>query len=253
MGLLWAIAAALLASAAAAVGAGLILALGARAERAAVWLLAFAAGTLLGSAALGLLPEALERAPADRTLALFLAGVVAFFAFERLLRARAPHAHRAGESHRPEVEPATAAMILWGDGLHNLVDGFVLGVAVRVGPEVALPAAFAVFAHEVPQEVGDFAVLLGAGMRRGRAFLLNGLSALATVPGAIAGWGWSGASSDLTSWLLPLAAGGFVYIALAGLVPALQRRSGPVAGAVHVVLLVAGIAAVSWLGGHAHG
>jgi zinc and cadmium transporter len=253
VGLAWAIGAALVASTAALVGSGLILALGERAERAATWLLAFAAGTLLGSASLGLLPEALEAAPVDRSLALFLAGVVGFFAFERFLRARTPHAHRAGERHDAFVDAETAPMILWGDALHNLVDGIVLGVTFRVGPEVGLPAALAVFAHEVPQEIGDFAVLLGAGMGKWRAFALNALSALATVPGAIAGWSWSAASAGVVPSLLPVAAGGFVYIALSGLVPALHRRKGPLSGLAQVALLLAGIAAVAALGAHGHG
>lgn len=253
MGLAWAIGAALVASAAALVGSGLILALGERAERAAAWLLAFAAGTLLGSASLGLLPEALESAPADRTLALFLAGVVGFFAFERFLRARTPHEHRAGERHDAFVDAETAPMILWGDALHNLLDGIVLGVTFRVGPEVGVPAALAVFAHEVPQEIGDFAVLLGAGMRRRRAFALNALAALSTVPGAAAGWAWSAASAGVVPSLLPIAAGGFVYIALSGLVPALHRRKGPLSGIVQLALLLAGIGAVAALGAHGHG
>ena len=253
MGLAWALAAALASVAAAATGAGLLLALGTRAERAAAWLLPFAAGTLLGSSFLLLLPEALERAPPGRASALFLAGVVAFLAVERLLRERAPHAHRAGEPHRPEVERSTAAMVLWGDALHNLLDGVVIGVSFRVGPELGAAAAFAVFAHEVPQEIGDFAVLLGAGMRRRRAFALNALAALSTVPGAAAGWAWSAASAGVVPSLLPIAAGGFVYIALSGLVPALHRRKGPLSGIVQLALLLAGIGAVAALGAHGHG
>ena len=250
MGLAWALAAALASVAAAATGAGLLLALGTRAERAASWLLPFAAGTLLGSSFLLLLPEALERAPPGRASALFLAGVVAFLAVERLLRERAPHAHRAGEPHRPAVGRSTAAMVLWGDALHNLLDGVVIGVSFRVGPELGAAAAFAVFAHEVPQEVGDFAILLGAGMARGRAFALNLASASTVVAGAVAGWAGSATAIGALPWLLPLAAGGFAYIALADLVPALHRRHSRAAAVLDLVLLLAGIAVVRALGGH---
>jgi len=242
----WPILAGLLASAAALAGSALILALGRRAERAAVWLLAYAVGTLLGAAFLGLVPEALERAPPGRTMALVLAGILGFVVFERALRWRRLHEHRAGEDHPPAVERATATMILWGDALHNLIDGLVMGAAFAAGPGVGLSAALAVFAHEVPQEIGDFAVLLGSGMGRRRAVWLNWLSALPSVPGALAAWAWSRDVAGLVGWLLPIAAGGFTYIALADLVPALHARRGAPAALAQTALVLAGVATI-WL------
>lgn len=243
----------LLASGAALAGSALILAAGRRAERAAVWLLAYAVGTLLGAAFLGLVPEALERNPPDRTMALLLAGILGFVVLERALRWRRLHEHRPGEEHPPEVERATATMILWGDALHNLVDGVVIGAAFAAGPGIGLSTALAVFAHEVPQEIGDFAVLLGSGMGRRRAVWLNWLSGLATVPGALAAWAWSSQVAGLTGWLLPIAAGGFTYIALADLVPVLHGRRGAGAALAQTLLVLAGVATIWAIGRAAHG
>jgi zinc and cadmium transporter len=250
---LWPVLAALLASTAALAGSALILALGRRAERAAVWLLAYAVGTLLGAAFLGLVPEALERAPPGRTMALLLAGILGFVALERALRWRRPHEHRAGEDHSPAVERVTATMILWGDALHNLVDGVVMGAAFAAGPAIGLSTALAVFAHEVPQEIGDFAILLGSGMERRRAVWLNWLSGLATVPGALAAWAWSSEVAGAAGWLLPIAAGGFTYIALADLVPALHARRGAGAALAQTALVLAGVGTIWALGRAAHG
>jgi zinc and cadmium transporter len=239
----WPLAAGLAASTAALLGSAAILMLRRRAERAAVWLLSFAIGTLLGAAALGLLPEAIHHSSVEQAMPLFLAGMVIFIVIERALRWRHPHESHPGEPHHPAVERATAAMLLWGDALHNFVDGLVLGVSFGVGPEVGLAASIAIFAHEVPQEIGDFAILLGSGMSKRRAFVLNYLSAVTVLPGAALSFAWS-SSHEMIGWLLPLAAGGFVYIALADLVPALHHRRGVGAGFVQVGLVVLGVAVI---------
>lgn len=237
----WPILGALIASTAALVGSGLILALGDRAERAAGWLLAFAIGGLLGAATLALLPEALERAEAERVLPLFLAGILGFTVFERVLRWRHPHAAGPHRNEGHGAESVTALMLLWGDALHNFVDGLVLGVTFSVEPQLGAAATLAVFAHEVPQEVGDFAILLESGMSRGRALALNYLCALTPVPGALLAFAGAREWSALIGWLLPVAAGGFVYIALADLVPALHHRRGRRAGAAQLALLGLGV------------
>jgi len=249
---IWPLVAGFAASTAALLGSAAILVLRERAERASAWLLSFAIGTLLGAATLGLLPEALEKAPAGRVMPLFLTGMVAFTVFERVLRWRHPHHSHPEEPHHHAVEPATAAMLLWGDSLHNFVDGLVLGVSFGVGPEMGLAVSIAVFAHEVPQEIGDFAVLLGSGMARKRAFVLNYLSALAVLPGVALSFAWSSGSRETIGWLLPLAAGGFIYIALADLVPALHHRRGTGAGFVQMALILAGIAIIGALSGLHH-
>jgi zinc and cadmium transporter len=241
---IWCVAAGLVASTAALVGSAAILLAGERAERAAIWLLSFAVGTLLGAGTLGLLPEALEHVSIDRAMPLFLAGMVLFISIERVLRWRHPHQPHPGHPGHPPVERATAAMLLWGDAVHNFIDGLVLGVSFGVGVEVGIAASIAILAHEVPQEIGDFAVLVGSGMPRKRAVALNYLSGLTVVPGALVSFAWSSASHAMIGWLLPLAAGGFVYIALADLVPALHHRRGTGAGFAQVLLVLLGVGAI---------
>lgn len=230
------------ASTAALAGSGLILVLGRRAERAASWLYAYAIGTLLGTAVLGLLPEALEQAPPGRVSWLFLAGILGFIFFERALRWRHPHHHGQEQMHS-----ATALTLLWGDALHNFIDGLVLGVSFQLGPELGAAAVVAVFTHEVPQELGDFAVLLESGMSKWRAVGLNYLSALTSIPGALLAYAGAG-QGELLGWLLPLAAGSFVYIALADLVPALHHRQGARAGVLQLSLVLLGVATISAVG-----
>lgn len=249
----WPLLAAVVTSTAALVGSGAILLLGRKAEQASTWLLSFAIGTLLGAAILGLLPEALEHAPAERVMPLLLAGMLAFIFLERLLRWRHPHEHHAGEHPAHEVPPATAAMLLWGDALHNFIDGLVLGAAFSVSREAGLTATLAIFVHEVPQEIGDFAVLLRTGMSRRRALLLNFLSGLTPIPGALLAFAGSSFWKESAGWLLPLAAGGFIYIALADLVPALHHRRGAWTGFFQMVLILAGVLVLWGLGRLHHG
>ncbi|WP_224246294.1 ZIP family metal transporter [Hyalangium gracile] len=252
MSWIWPLLAGFLVSSAALVGSSAILLLGQKAEQASTWLLSFAIGTLLGAATLGLLPEALEHAPAERVMPLLLSGMLAFILLERVLRWRHPHEHHAG-LHHPEVEQATATMLLWGDAVHNFIDGLVLGASFSVSPAAGLTASLAVFAHEVPQELSDFAILLRTGMSRRRALLLNYLSALSLIPGVLIAFMGASFWRESIGWLLPLVAGGFIYIALADLVPALHHRRGVRAGILQMLLLLAGILVPWGLGRLPHG
>jgi zinc and cadmium transporter len=249
--ILWPVVAAVIVSGAAIIGSTSILVLGARAERAAVWVLSFAIGTLLGGAALHLLPEALEVRPTEQVMLLLLAGILLFIVLERLIRWRHTHVHeeQEGRHHHEEV---TALVLLWGDALHNFIDGIVLGVTFSVSTELGIIATVAIFAHEVPQEIGDFAVLLGSGMPRRRALLLNYLSAVTVIPGALVAWIWSASFQTAVGWLLPIAAGGFLYIALADLVPSLHHRRGRWAAVSQIALILAGIAVIYLAGAAFH-
>lgn len=158
-----AVLAGLVASTGALMGSGLVLLFGRRAEQAASWLSALAIGTLLGAAILGLLPRALADGPVDRTMLCFLAGIVGFILFERALRWRHSHSSTPDTTNHATdhaIRYATAALILWTDALHNFVDGWILGVSFGASRQLGLGTTLAVMAHEIPQEVGDFAVLL---------------------------------------------------------------------------------------------
>jgi zinc and cadmium transporter len=199
-----------------------------------------------------MIPEALETASTPRTMWLFLGGMLGFVALERALRWRHPHQRHADLAHHPELEAATASMILWGDALHNLIDGLVLGVSFSVSLEVGFAASIAVFAHEVPQEIADFSILLASGMPKRRALLLNFLSASTVIPGAAVSYASASLWTAAIAWLLPLAAGGFVYIALANLVPALHHRRGIAAGVIQLALISVGVLTIWGVGAAFH-
>jgi zinc and cadmium transporter len=183
-------------------------------------LIPYAIGTLLGAAFFGMIPHALRRLPSESVLPTVLAGIVLFFLLEKLALWR--HCHE----HRCDVHTRAGEMILFGDSLHNFVDGVAIAAAFAGSVPLGIATSLAVIAHEVPQEVGDFAILLECGYKRSRALLWNTLSSLATLPGAILAyyllpfvrWG--------VPYLLSLSAASFIYIALADLVPGRRNWGG---------------------------
>ncbi len=150
------------------------------------YLVSYAAGTLLGAAFLGMIPAGLEQAPATTIMATVLAGMVLFFVLEKLVLWR--HSHEAAGAEDGRAGP----LILIGDAFHNFVDGVVIAAAFLTSIPLGVAAALAVIAHEVPQEVGDFAILLDSGYGRMKALVLNGLSATTTLPGAVLAYFWLG-------------------------------------------------------------
>ncbi len=247
----WPVLATLVASAAALAGSLLVLWLGRLHRSLTGLLLAFAVGTLLGAALLDLLPEALELEEAAVVFPRFLLGILGFLAFERLVRWRHPHEHDPGHLHDHPMQ-ATVPLVLWSDALHNLVDGFLIGAAFSSSTELGVATTLAVVAHEIPQEVGDYAVLLGAGMHWKRALFLNWLVQLPPVAAA-AGTFLLGQQVDgAIAWLLPLAAGSLVYIALADLVPSLHHWAAGRAALVQLAVVAAGVAAIAGVGALVH-
>ena len=183
------------------------------------WLISYAVGTLLGAALLALLPESLGRLPPGPALATLLAGVLSFFLLEKLVIWR--HCHDTQEC---EVHTSSAAsLVIVGEAFHTFVDGAVIAAAVLTSVPLGITTALAVATHEIPQEVGDVAILLRAGYSRLRAFTLNLLSGLGGVLGAIAMIGAARQVPLLTPYILAFAAGNFLYIAMADLIPDLHR------------------------------
>jgi zinc and cadmium transporter len=235
--MLWLIVFAGLGSVSAVVTSGLLLLCRASVRRAILPdLLAFATGTLLGAGLLGMVPNALAQASAFEIGASLLAGILTFFTAEKLLVWR--HSHEPARRRRGR----TAPLILAGDTCHNAADGLVIASAFIVSFPLGVAVSLAVLAHEIPQEIGDFAILLDAGYPPRRAFFWNFLSALATIPAAIVGYLWLDAARALQPFVLAFAAASFLYVAIADLVPSLHRRVGIGATARQVALILAGIA-----------
>ena len=201
------------------------------------WLISYAVGTLLGVALLALLPEALGSLSPTRALGTLLAGVLSFFLLEKLVLWR--HCHTG---HDCEVHTSSAAsLVIIGDAFHTFVDGALIAAAVLTSIPLGATTAIAVAAHEIPQEVGDFAILLRAGYSKSRAFTLNILSATGGVLGALAMMLASQWVPQILPYVLSFAAGSFLYVAMADLIPDLHRNGIEGGPAKQLLLIGAGI------------
>lgn len=231
----------LLGSAGAMAGAALLLAFRDTVrDRLLPCLLSYATGTLLGAAFLGMLPKGLELAPPLAITGTVLAGIVSFFILEKLVIWR--HCHEAEcEAHGHQG----GSLILLGDAFHNFVDGVVIAAAFLTSSALGVATALAVIAHEIPQELGDFAILLNSGLTKAKAFLYNLLSSLATLPGVVIGWYWLDEVRQAIPYVLAVSAASFIYIAVADLVPGLHRRSGLKAVLSQALLILAGIGTIA--------
>jgi zinc and cadmium transporter len=199
------------------------------------WLVSYAVGALLGAAMLKILPEAIEQVAPPRLFATLLAGVLLFFVLEKLVLWR--HCH----THDCEVHGGSVAGVVVGDAFHNFVDGAVIATAVMTSVPLGISTAIAVAAHEIPQELGDFAILLHAGYSKGRALMLNVLSGLSSAVGAIAAFLAFDIIPTMRPYCLALAAASFLYVAMADLIPGLHRGRTDAASLRQVLLIGAGI------------
>lgn len=205
----------------------------------------FAAGALLAAAFIELLPEAVEEAGALKASSIILAGFVLFFALERFLGwFHHHHAHPDAQPHTHK-EKTTRSLIVLGDTLHNAIDGLAIGAAFLVDPAIGVITAIAIAAHEIPQEIGDFGVLLSLGMRRRNVLLVNIASALITVLAAALVYGFGGTASGLEPVLLALTAGMFIYIAASDLVPTIHNETSARIANLQTLIFIAGLALVS--------
>ncbi len=186
-------------------------------------LVSFAAGALLGAAFLDLLPEALEQT--GRPIFVYaLIGVIVFYMIETFLywyHCHYGHHHHHAAHHK--VHPF-AWLNLIGDAIHNFVDGMIIAAAYIVNVPIGIATTIAVVLHEIPQELGDFGILVFGGLSRKKALLFNFLSALTSVLGALAVYYFSMIFNNISQFLVPFAAGGFIYIASADLLPELHKE-----------------------------
>jgi zinc and cadmium transporter len=204
----------------------------------------FAIGALLGAAFLALLPHAMQGVQDFHTLGLtVLLGILGFFLLEKMVLWRHCHAEHC-EAHTPDEDQhgqAAGTLVLIGDGMHNLVDGVLIAAAFMTDLHLGIVTSLAVAAHEIPQEVGDFAVLLHSGFSRGKALVFNVLSSLTTLIGALVAY-WSLADTQhLLPYILAIAASSFIYIAVADLIPGLHKRLHFSATVQQLTLILTGV------------
>ncbi len=208
-------------------------------------LISLAAGTLLGAAFLDLIPESLELMEVKNAMILVLLGFLLFFILEKFILWH--HCHDKKCKHR-ERRTALPYLNIIGDGIHNIVDGMVIAVAYLTDPSLGIVTTIAIMMHEIPQEIGDFGILLYGGLNRWTALALNFLTALTAIIGAIVILVLNVSFQSITALLLPLAAGHFIYIAAADLIPELQRTTSKKESAMQLTLLILGILLVMFVG-----
>jgi zinc and cadmium transporter len=220
-------------------------------------LVSFAVGALLGAVFLELLPHALEAGSTERVMATVLVGLLVFFLLEKLVLWRHSHGHDAhfDDAEETEHEHAlhmqagqdhgrTGLMILIGTAVHNFCDGVVIAASFLADVRLGLATTVAIVAHAVPQQVGDFAVLLHSGFTRQRAFVYNVSAGLATLIGALASYYALAQMQQVLPTVLAIAAASLLYVAVADLIPSLHRRPEPLETAKQALLIGLGVAVI---------
>ena len=223
-------------------------------------LVSFAVGALLGAVFLELLPHALEEGSAERVMGTVLAGLLAFFLLEKLVLWRHAHGHEEHHADADESEHDHAMhapgdthtdggrsglMILIGNSVHNFCDGVVIAAAFLANPALGIATTLAIVAHAVPQQVGDFAVLIHSGFTRARAFAFNVAAGLATFAGALAGYFALADMQQMLPTVLAIASASLLYVAVADLIPSLHRRPEPVETAKQMLAIGLGLAVIA--------
>jgi zinc and cadmium transporter len=267
--LLWIILATTVSGVLSVLAAGTFLALPARSREAALpHLVSFATGALLGAALLGLIPHSVIGAGSARVhevgIAL-IAGIALFFVLEKFLLWRHchdvhcdehtvdhDHVHDHNHNHDQARRKASGSLVLIGDALHNVLDGVLIAAAFLTDIHLGIVTALAIMAHEIPQEVGNFAVLLHSGVSRGRALALNLLTSLTAVIGGVIGFFALGTALSVLPFALAVAAASLLYVAVADLIPGLHRRVDPRSSVMQVLLIGCGIAIIALAENHAH-
>ncbi|HEY0683874.1 MAG TPA: ZIP family metal transporter [Steroidobacter sp.] len=244
-------------------------------------LVSFATGALLSAALLGLLPHAIESKGAADTHEIgltLLAGLLLFFVLEKMVLWRHCHAdvcevhvnpephghthahahpmghnhHHHHHNHQQGRDHASAMLILIGDGFHNVLDGVLIAAAFMTDVHLGVVTAMAVCAHEIPQEVGDLAILLNGGMSRLKALTLNLVASVTSVLGGVVAYFAMAQVQEVLPYVIAIAASSFLYIAVADLIPGLHRKVDPGSGAWQLVFIVLGVAVIYFSHSMAH-
>jgi zinc and cadmium transporter len=211
-------------------------------------LVSFAIGALLGAAFLEVIPRAFELGEPHQAATAILGGIFVFFIMEKLLLWRHCHTENC-EVHDPQARPhdhgRSGVLIVVGDTVHNFVDGLLIAAAFLQSTELGVIAAVAIIAHEIPQEVGDFLILLHSGYTRARALALNLLSSCATILGGVLGYFSLQFLAQWEATLLGVVAASMIYVAVADLIPGLHRQPELRDTATQALLIALGIAAIA--------
>jgi zinc and cadmium transporter len=210
-------------------------------------LVALAAGALLGDALIHLIPEAFEEnsAPLVTSLAVIL-GILSFFVLEKFLRWHHSHGEAEFAPDHAHIHPV-GHLVLVSDGVHNFIDGVIIGGAFLISPALGVATTVAIMLHEIPQEIGDFGLLISAGFSRGRALLVNALSACTAFLGGIAAFWISSLNEFAVPLIAAFAAGNFIYIAGSDIVPELHKTVGIKKSLLQFFMLVLGIGIMAFL------
>ncbi|MBE0613457.1 MAG: ZIP family metal transporter [Burkholderiales bacterium] len=216
-------------------------------------LVSYAIGALLGAAFLELLPHAFEGASSVRSVAAtILGGIFGFFVLEKLVLWRHCHIEDC-DAHDPHADAhdhgRSGLLILIGDSFHNFVDGILVAAAFMENTQLGIVTALAIIAHEIPQEVGDFLILLHSGYSRTRAFMLNLLSSFAMLAGGVLAYYFLQSMQEWVPSFVALAAASMIYVAVADLIPGLHKRPELRATLSQSVLIALGVASI-WLVGY---
>jgi len=199
--------------------------------------ISLAIGALLGDAFIHIIPEAFEsKLGANLSSILIIVGILMFFVIEKFI-----HWHHHGEDKEEEHIHPVGKLVLFTDGFHNLIDGAIIGASFLVSIPVGIATTLAVVLHEIPQEIGDFAVLIHSGYTKKRALWLNFLSALASVLGLVIVFIFGNIIDNVALWFIPIAAGGFIYIAVADLIPELHKTKNAKHSIIQLVIIILGV------------
>lgn len=210
-------------------------------KRISLSLVSFAAGTLLGVAFLDLLPEALEEAGEKKGVFIaIVVGILTLFALEKII-----HWHHCHDEKCEEK--IISSSVLFGDAIHNFLDGIAIAAAFLLSTPTGVATTIAVFFHEVPQEIGDFGILLHAGYSRAKVLVLNICTALTTFVGAVGGYFFLAYIENITGYILAFASGVFIYIAASDLIPEVRKKEAS-RKLRHTITVIVGVAVIFVIG-----
>jgi zinc and cadmium transporter len=214
-------------------GGLLYLALGKNLNKILIFLVSFTTGALLGGAFFHFIPEAIEELNIFLTALLTIAGFAIFLILEKILHWH--HCHNG----KCDKHPFTF-LLLWGDAIHNFIDGIIIAGSFLISIPFGIITSLLIMAHELPQEIGDFGVLIYGGLKKGKALFYNFLAQLTAILGGLLGYFFLPSTSFIT-YLLPIAAGGFIYIAVADLIPEIYKEKDPVKIILNLIAITIGL------------